>query len=75
MAKEHIEQCPAQYAGSAEYPSCQDGELTMLLGAGEKRLFEELFSALRTIPFGSIQLTIHEGRLVELTKTVRMRRV
>jgi hypothetical protein len=33
----------------------------------------ELVHGLRTIRYGSIVLTLHEGQLVEITKTVRIR--
>jgi hypothetical protein len=40
----------------------------------EKELFRELVHALRTIRYGSILLTIHEGQLVEINKSVRIRK-
>jgi hypothetical protein len=33
----------------------------------------ELVKGLRTIRYGSILLTLHEGQLVEISKTVRIR--
>jgi hypothetical protein len=42
--------------------------------ANEKELLRELIHGLRTIRYGSIVLTVHEGRLVEINKTVRIRR-
>lgn len=36
-------------------------------------ILREVVAALNTIRYGSIILTIHEGRLVELSKTVRVR--
>jgi len=44
------------------------------LSAGEKELMRELVHALRTIHYGSIVLTLHEGRIVEIHKTERIRR-
>ncbi len=40
----------------------------------EKDLLRELIHALRTIRYGSIVLTVHEGQLVEINKSVRIRR-
>jgi hypothetical protein len=39
----------------------------------EQQILREISAALKSIRFGSIVLTIHEGRLVEITKTVRSR--
>jgi hypothetical protein len=44
------------------------------LSAGEKELMRELVHALRTIHYGSIVLTLHDGRIVEIHKTERIRR-
>lgn len=44
------------------------------LRAGEGELFCELVRALRTIRYGSITLTLHGGRIVEIHKTERIRR-
>jgi hypothetical protein len=40
----------------------------------EKELLRELVHDLRTIRYGSIVLVMHEGRLVEISKTVRIRK-
>jgi hypothetical protein len=40
----------------------------------EKELFRELVDALRTIRYGSIVLTVHEGQLVEINKSIRIRK-
>ena len=39
----------------------------------EQNILREVSAALKSIRFGSILLIIHEGRLVEVTKTVRSR--
>jgi hypothetical protein len=39
----------------------------------EQELLNEIIRALRSIRYGSIVLTVHEGRLVELQKTERIR--
>jgi hypothetical protein len=44
------------------------------LQSDEKELLRELVQSLRTIRYGSIVLVMHEGRLVEVSKTVRIRR-
>jgi hypothetical protein len=40
----------------------------------EQELLKEVAAAIREIRYGSIVLTIHDGRIVELTKTERIRR-
>jgi hypothetical protein len=42
--------------------------------AGEGELLRELARALRAIRYGSITLTLHDGRIVEIQKTERIRR-
>lgn len=43
------------------------------LSASESRLLRELIEAMRNIRYGSILLTIHNGRLVEVQKTNKIR--
>jgi hypothetical protein len=45
----------------------------MGLSWNEQELLREAILSVSAIRFGSISLTIHEGRLVEVTKTVRLR--
>jgi hypothetical protein len=40
----------------------------------ERDLLKELAAAIRGIRYGSVVLTIHDGRLVEVSKTERIRR-
>jgi hypothetical protein len=40
----------------------------------ERDLLKELAVAIRGIRYGSVVLTIHDGRLVEVSKTERIRR-
>jgi hypothetical protein len=40
----------------------------------ERELLQEVAAAVRDIRYGSVVLTIHDGRIVELTKTERIRR-
>jgi hypothetical protein len=44
------------------------------LTAGEAELLHEVALALRTIRYGSVVLTVHNGRIVELNKTERIRK-
>lgn len=44
------------------------------LSADERELIREVVCAVRSIRFGSIALTIHEGALVEIQKTEKIRR-
>lgn len=44
------------------------------LTAGENELLREITLALRTIRYGSVVLTVHDGRIVELNKTERIRK-
>jgi hypothetical protein len=48
--------------------------LEAILRPEEKELLRELVHDLRTIRYGSIVLVMHEGRLVEISKTVRIRK-
>lgn len=75
MAIERKRRCTDDAAGDAHQrePAVEDTRARMT-APNEQRLFDELLHAVRTISYGSIQLTIHGGRLVELSKTERMRR-
>jgi hypothetical protein len=44
------------------------------LSTGERELLKEVALAVRGIRYGSVLLTIHEGRIVEMSKTERVRR-
>ncbi|HXW62478.1 MAG TPA: YezD family protein [Candidatus Acidoferrales bacterium] len=44
------------------------------LSAGERDLLREVVLALRSIRYGSLVLTVHDGRIVELNKTERIRK-
>ncbi len=43
------------------------------LNADERALLSEIVRALRTIRYGSVVLTMHDGRLGEIHKTERIR--
>jgi hypothetical protein len=44
------------------------------LTASEAELLHEVALALRSIRYGSVVLTVHDGRIVELNKTERIRK-
>jgi len=44
------------------------------LSPSERELLREVALALRSIRYGSVVLTVHEGRIVELNKTERIRK-
>jgi len=44
------------------------------LSASERELLREVAIALRSIRYGSVVLTVHDGRIVELNKTERIRK-
>jgi len=39
----------------------------------EEKLLREAIQSLKSVPYGSIVLVMHDGHLVEVTKTVRIR--
>jgi hypothetical protein len=47
--------------------------LEKALSSNESQILRELAEGIRAIRYGSIVLVVHEGRLVEVTKTVRIR--
>lgn len=54
--------------------SCQaDSEILRTLSPSESALVVEIVHAVRTIRYGSVSLTFHEGRVVEINKTKRIR--
>jgi hypothetical protein len=44
------------------------------LSASERELLREVAFALRSIRYGSVVLTVHDGRIVEMNKTERIRK-
>jgi hypothetical protein len=44
------------------------------LSPSERELLREVALALRGIRYGSVVLTIHDGRIVEMNKTERIRK-
>ncbi len=44
------------------------------LSSRERELLREVALALRGIRYGSVVLTVHDGRIVELNKTERIRK-
>jgi len=49
-------------------------EIEKRLSPEEQELFQEIFRALRAIRFGSVVLTVHDGHIVEIQKTERIRK-
>jgi hypothetical protein len=49
-------------------------ELERDLSPEERHLLHEIFRALRVIRYGSVLLTVHEGHVVEIQKTERIRK-
>jgi len=49
------------------------GELEKALKSDENEILRELAEGIQEIRFGSITLVVHDGKLVEATKTVRIR--
>jgi len=43
------------------------------LSPDEEKLLREAIRSLKSVPYGSIVLVMHDGHLVEVTKTVRIR--
>ena len=44
------------------------------LSAAERELLSEIALAVRQIRYGSVVVTIHDGRIVEVNKTERIRK-
>ncbi|MDE3109668.1 MAG: YezD family protein [Acidobacteriota bacterium] len=44
------------------------------LATAERELLRELLAAIRHIRYGSVVMTIHDGRVVEVNKTERIRK-
>jgi hypothetical protein len=60
-------------AGGGRISSVTEG-LRTELSRNEQELLRELIRSLRTIRYGSVVLSIHDGELVEIHKTEPMRR-
>lgn len=50
------------------------GFMSSDLSPNERQLLEEVLHALRRIRFGSVMLTVHDGRVVEIHKTEKIRK-
>jgi hypothetical protein len=73
MTKADSSRVSAQSNGNTAQPAV-DTQLWKTLRDDELKLLQELVRVLRTVTYGNVQLTIHGGRLVELSKTEKMRR-
>ena len=53
----------------------EEDDLTSDIGLSpdEEKLLREAIRSLKSVPYGSIVLVMHDGHLVEVTKTVRIR--
>jgi hypothetical protein len=60
-------------AGSLEKNTGASHELKSLLDE-ERELIQELIGALREIRYGSIVLTVHDGQVVEINTSIRIRK-
>jgi len=60
--------------GEAQMSSVADVAVHPDLSEEERQLLHEILRALRSIRYGSIGLTVHDGRLVEIHKTEKIRR-
>jgi len=69
-----IEQTNTNSASHPAHAETSSNDSKSVLPSGEPELLRELMKAIRAIPYGSILLTIHEGQLVEISKTTRLRR-
>jgi hypothetical protein len=43
------------------------------LSENERELLRQLIGALRSLQYGSVNLTVHDGQLVEIQKTEKIR--
>ena len=62
---------PAKDSGT-NHPGTPDGRRK--LSASERELLRVVLRALREIRYGSLILTVHDGHLVEIQKTERIRK-
>ncbi len=70
MATDSIDNAAARVPGEANDASSQPDAG----GPPElQNILKEISKALKTLRYGSIVLTVHEGQVVELSKTVRLR--
>ncbi len=51
----------------------ENKDLEKGLAASEIELLRDLIRALRTLRYGSVNLTVHDGRLVEIQKVEKIR--
>ncbi len=54
--------------------NARDLGLGVDLSSSEREFLQEVLSALRAIRYGSVILTVHDGHIVEIQKTERIRR-
>ena len=59
---------------AADAGGSDDQDILLVLRAGEGELWRESVRALWTVRYGSITVTLHEGRIVEIHKPEQTRR-
>jgi hypothetical protein len=68
---------PSPAVGRAQEASeprgAENSETFSTLSASEEKLLLEILQAARAIRYGSVTATFHEGRVVEIVKTKRIR--
>ena len=63
-----------EYSVADGLNTLREEEVRSDFAESERELLGEVARAVRSIKYGSIVLTIHEGRLVEISKTIRLRK-
>jgi hypothetical protein len=58
---------------ATRFTNTANSTTTQNLSEQERILLDEVVRGLRTIRYGSISLTVHDGRLVEIHKTEKIR--
>ncbi len=61
-------------AKGARMSDAASSEIENGISASERELLQEVLKALRTIRYGSVTLNVHDGRLVEIHKTEKIRK-
>jgi hypothetical protein len=63
-----------QVAEVPRYDHSLSGILNVPLLSNEVELLTEVIAALRSMKYGSVVMTVHDGRLVEIETSVRIRK-
>ena len=65
--------CDSQIVGAETMSTGSTHDWEQRLTQAERELLKEVVLATRGIRYGSVVLTIHDGRIVEVSKTERVR--